>query len=286
MIVKARLAEVPVGILDERTDLDDLHDLELLRDQQRGNYPHTNSVLRTLPSTSLYRAGDMVTVIIPTLNEEKTLTRTIESIRTQHCRCEIVVVDGGSIDRTLELANQLADRVIVTSLRGRQHQENIAANSAKGDILLFLHADTVVPPTILQSIVTTLHDRTIVAGGAHLIYSPPDRFRYKALSAFRDVGSRILRISGMGSAFFIRRDAFQLLGGFDEEMNEEAVDMCKRLHALGKHVMLDEVIRSSARRYEQTGFARTIFAWMFTIALSYIGIRAVSIEKYVWRVVR
>jgi glycosyltransferase A (GT-A) superfamily protein (DUF2064 family) len=286
LVVKARAADLPVTLLDERIDLDDLYDLELLKDQRRGNYPSTNSVLKTIPSTSSPRTGDMITVIIPTLDEEKTLERTIMPIRRQPCPCEIIVADGGSSDRTLELANRLADRVIVTSRRGRQHQENVAANGAKGDVLLFLHADTVVPPTLLQSIVTSLHDQTIVAGGAHLIYSPPERLRYKALSALRDVGSRLLRISGMGSAFFIRRDTFQLLGGFDEEMNEEAVDMCKRLHALGRHVTLDEVVRSSARRYEQSGFAKTIFAWVFTIALSYIGIRAVSIEKYIWRVVR
>jgi hypothetical protein len=69
-------------------------------------------------------------------------------------------------------------------------------------------------------------------------------------------------------------------------MNEEAVDMCKRLRSLGKHVMLDEIVQSSARRYERSGFVRAFFAWIFTIALSFIGIRAVSIEKYIWRVVR
>jgi GT2 family glycosyltransferase len=90
----------------------------------------------------------------------------------------------------------------------------------------------------------------------------------------------------MGSAFFIRRETFQALGGFDEEMNEEAVDMCKRLRALGRHVMLDETVRSSARRYERAGFTKTLLAWVFTIALTYFGIRAVSIEKYVWSVVR
>ena len=62
------------------------------------------------------------------------------------------------------------------------------------------------------------------------------------------MGSRILQISGMGSAFFIRRDTFRLLWELDEEMNEEAVDMCKRLRAVGRHVILDEVVPSSARR--------------------------------------
>ncbi len=286
LVVKARAAALPFSLLDERIDLDDLHDLELLREQGPDNYRNTSSVLKTLPSISADRTEDGIAVIIPTLDEEKALESTIMSIRGQPHLSEIVVVDGGSSDRTLELANLLADRVIITSHPGRQHQENVAANGAKGDVLLFLHADTVASPTLLQSIAQSLQDQTVVAGGARLIYSPPERFRYKALGALRDLGSRMLQISGMGSAFFIRRDAFRLLGGFDEEMNEEAVDICKRLRTLGRHVMLDEVVKGSARRYEQNGFATTLLAWIFTIALSYVGIRAVSIEKFVWRIVR
>ena len=118
------------------------------------------------------------------------------------------------------------------------------------------------------------------------MYSSPERFRYRALCVLRDMGSKVLAISGMGASFFIRRETFELLGGFDEGMNEEAVDMCKRLRGLGKHIVLDEVVRTSARRYESSGFIRTVFAWAFTIALSYFGIHAVPIEKYLWRVVR
>jgi hypothetical protein len=118
------------------------------------------------------------------------------------------------------------------------------------------------------------------------MYSSPERLRYRALCALRDIGSKVLGISGMGSSFFIRRKTFRLLGGFDEEMNEEAVDICKRLRGLGKHIMLDEVVQTSARRYERSGFVRTLLAWAFTIGLSYIGLRAVAVEKYLWRAVR
>jgi hypothetical protein len=69
-------------------------------------------------------------------------------------------------------------------------------------------------------------------------------------------------------------------------MNEEAVHMCKKVRGAGKHVMLDEVVQTSSRRFERTGFLRTSIAWALTVALSYIGIRGVSIEKYLWRVVR
>jgi glycosyltransferase A (GT-A) superfamily protein (DUF2064 family) len=286
LVVKAYASNVPFTLLSERIDLDDLDDLTLLRNKPSSNYRHTIATLRTLPSSLPQERRDMVSVIIPTLNEETTLEKTIRSVRANSCRSEIVVVDGGSSDQTLEIANRLADRVIVTTQRGRQHQENLGARAAKGEMLLFLHADTVVPPTLLESITTSLQDLEIVAGGAHLMYSSPQRLRYRALCALRDIGSEALGISGMGSSFFIRRETFRLLGGFDEGINEEAVDLCRRLRGLGKHVMLDEVVQTSARRYERSGFIRTLCAWAFTIGLSYIGIHAVPVEKYLWRVVR
>jgi uncharacterized protein len=286
LIVKARNSNVPVTILDELVDLDDIDDLNLIKSRPLSNHPRTESMIKTLPPVPFQDTGSTISVVIPTLNEEKTLESTIAPIRAQSCRTEIIVVDGGSEDKTLETANRLADRVIVTNRRGRQHQENVGAMGARGDIILFLHGDTIIPPTFLQSITTSFRDPEKVAGGAHLMYSPPNRFRYKALCAFRDIMSKSLGISGMGSSFFIRRNMFWTLGGFDENMNEEAVDMCKRLRGVGKHIMLKEIVHTSARRYERTGFVKTVFAWALTVTLSYMGIRAVAIEKYVWRVVR
>jgi glycosyltransferase A (GT-A) superfamily protein (DUF2064 family) len=286
LVLKAKTSKLPTTLLSERMDLDDPDDLAILKNEQLNDHPRTNALLRTLPPGASQDVGDKISVIIPTLNEERTLERTILSIRAQRCSSEVIVVDGGSSDETLQIANRLADRVIVASKAGRQHQENVGAKGAKGSILLFLHGDTMLPPTFLQSITTSFQDQTVVAGGAHLIYSPPDRFRYRALCVFRDLVTETLGISGMGSSFFVRKHIFHGLGGFDEMMNEEAVDMCKRLRGLGKHVMLKEVVQTSARRYESSGFMRTIFAWAFTVVLSYVGIRAVPIEKYVWRVVR
>jgi glycosyltransferase A (GT-A) superfamily protein (DUF2064 family) len=286
LVVRARATKVPFTLLDERADLDDLDDLMLLKNRHPSHYRQTIATLMALPPSLPQEQRNFFSVIIPTLNEENTLERTIRSVRSNSYPSEIVVVDGGSSDRTLEIANSSADRVIVTAQQGRQHQENLGAKGAKGEVLLFLHADTMVPSTLLRSITSSLQDPSIVAGGAHLMYSSPERLRYRALCALRDIGSKVLGISGMGSSFFIRRKTFRLLGGFDEEMNEEAVDICKRLRGLGKHIMLDEVVQTSARRYERSGFVRTLLAWAFTIGLSYIGLRAVAVEKYLWRAVR
>jgi uncharacterized protein len=286
LIVQAKASNLPLTVLDDRVDLDDIDDLKLLRKKTRTSHPRTDTMLRNLPTAISQESESEVSVVIPTLNEEESLEATILPIRAQLCSTEIIVIDGGSSDGTLEVANKLADRVIVSRRAGRQHQENLGAMGARGSILLFLHGDARIPPTLLRSIKTSFQNPEVVAGGAHLMYSPPDRFRYRALCAFRDMVSKILGISGMGSSFFVRRDTFWLLGGFDEKMNEEAVDMCKRLRGHGRHVMLDEVVQTSARRYEKTGFMKTVFAWALTVVLSYIGVHAVQIEKHVWRVVR
>jgi GT2 family glycosyltransferase len=156
---------------------------------------------------------------------------------------------------------------------------------AKGDIVLFLHADTLVSPTLLQNIGKTLIDPDVVGGGARLAYVP-HRLRYRALCALRDRVSQRLGIFGMGPSFFVRRRLFHDVGGFDKEINEEGVDMSKRLRRHGRLVMLDEIVQASARRYERSGFLKTLCAWGFTVALSFMGIHGSSIEKYIWRVVR
>jgi hypothetical protein len=102
----------------------------------------------------------------------------------------------------------------------------------------------------------------------------------------RDTISRALGIFGLGSSFFVRRRIFHDVGGFDEYTNEEGVDISKRLRRYGKLVMLDDFVQTSPRRYERCGFAQTLFAWAFTIALSYFGVHGSWIERHIWRVVR
>jgi glycosyltransferase involved in cell wall biosynthesis len=188
---------LPYTILPEKIDLDDPNDLRmLLRTPPRG-YPRTNLILKTLDNGEPLKEEDKISVIIPTLNERKTIGNTIQSIRAQLPPVEIIVVDGGSRDGTLQIANQLADRVVIASAQGRQHQENVGARGAKGDILLFLHADAVISSTFLQSIRSTCQDPTIVLGGAHLAYSSPQRFRYRALCILRESVSKMLGISGI-----------------------------------------------------------------------------------------
>jgi len=286
LVLRSSSGQIACTILEELIDLDDSLDLELLLIKPPMSSPRTIKVLSSLKRGRMPSVGTEISVVIPTLNEERTLERSIRSLRTQQLPPkEIVVVDCGSHDRTLQIANELADRVVIVNRCGRAYQENVGAMGAKGDVLLFLHADTSVSPTLLQSIAESLVDPDVVGGGARLVYIPR-RLRYRALCALRDRVSQRLGIFGMGPSFFVRRRLFHDEGRFDEEMNEEGVDMSKRLRTHGRLVMLDEVVKTSARRYERSGFFKTLCAWGFTVALSFLGIRGSSIEKYIWRIVR
>jgi glycosyltransferase A (GT-A) superfamily protein (DUF2064 family) len=286
LIVKIMTRRASYTLLRDLTDLDDPIDLQHLR-RSKGVSVRTARVLTSLVINRKPSAGALrFSVIIPTLDEEETLEKTIESLRTQRVvPGEVIVVDCGSRDRTLEIANAKADRVVVVGHCGRQYQENVGARGAKGDVLLFLHADTLAPPTLLESVATALEDERIMGGGARLRYFP-SRVRYRVLCILRDRVSRLLGIFGLGSSFFVRRDVFHDLGGFNEKTNEEGVDMSKRLRKHGKLVMLDDFVQTSPRRYECCGFAPTLSAWAFTIALSYFGVHANWIERHIWRVVR
>jgi glycosyltransferase A (GT-A) superfamily protein (DUF2064 family) len=286
LLVRGIRSQIPHTLLKTLVDLDDLLDADLLSKKPLLNALRTTGVLKSVAIDRMPSQGTGLSVIIPTFKEEKTLEKVIQSLRVQQLQPkEIIVVDCGSQDRSLEIANALADRVIIAESCGRQYQENVGAMGAKGDILLFLHADTSVSPTLLESIASALSDQKVVGGGARLTYVP-HKLRYRALCILRDKVSRVLGIYGMGSSFFVRRQIFNDLGGFDQEMNEEGVDMSKRLRKHGRLVMLDEVVQTSARRYEHSGFLKTLCAWGFTIALSILGVHARSIENYIWRIIR
>lgn len=286
LVVHSLNGQVSCTLLEELIDLDDLCDLELLMKRPPRDAHCTIDVMDSICIKRFSGSGKRISVVIPTLNEEANLERIIRLLRNQKfVPKEIIVVDCGSHDRTLLIANTLADRVVVVNRCGRAHQENVGGMGAKGDILLFLHADTLVSPSLLAGIEAALADRDVTGGGAHLSYVPR-RLRYRALCVLRNAVSKRLSVFGMGSSFFVRRRAFLDIGGFDEAMNEEGVDMSKKLRAFGRLVMLNEVVQTSARRFERLGFLETLLAWGITVGLSFMAMRAHAIEKYIWRNVR
>src|SRR5881394_1310530 len=194
----------------------------------------------------------MIAVIIPTFNEAELLPETLNCIRANDAACEMLVVDSGSGDQTVPLAESSGARVIHSPKRQRAVQMNLGAQQARSDVFLFLHADTWIGPHALEQIEKAL-DRPDVVGGGFAR-------RFQGASTFLHVTSRIgecrSRLFGWffgDQGIFARRSAFEHVGGFRELPLFEDFDFCRRLARLGSLTTLRPAIVSSSRRFEARG---------------------------------
>jgi rSAM/selenodomain-associated transferase 2 len=207
-----------------------------------------------------------VSIIIPVLDEEETVARAIRSCRKAG-PCEVVVVDGGSRDRTVEIARGEADTVIAAS-RGRAAQMNAGAGVARGEVLLFLHADTLLPVGSVTAVLCALRDPAVVGGafGVRLAASRGAGPYVRATLAItgRMIGARgaVSRSYSGDQAIFVRAEAFRSLGGYPEVPLMEDVELSRRMRRAGKTVLLPLRVDSSGRRWEAWGPLRTVlFMW-------------------------
>lgn len=201
-----------------------------------------------------------ISVIIPTLNEDKVLASTL--VHTSSLRFDdIVIVDGGSADRTVPMARAFCERVpnarLVLAPQGRARQMNEGAQASRGEILLFLHADTMLPATAKLDMETAMADETVVGGRFDVDF---DR-RTLWSSVIGGLMSRRSRWSGIATgdqAIFVRRRVFEELGGFADIPLMEDIDFSRRLKRMGRTAALRSRVVTSFRRWETNGPVRTI----------------------------
>lgn len=191
-----------------------------------------------------------ISIIIPTLNEAGCIERTLESLAGQAPPFEIIVADGGSSDETRDIVSDVAR--VVDSQRGRAHQMNAGAAGARGDIFLFLHADTLLPPNALDTI------RQAVAGSRESGIFRLQFDRHSPLLNFYSFCTRlkIARFCFGDRALFVKKNVFEELGGFPPISIFEDIEMSKMLHRRGTFVFLEEAVVTSARRFETYGTFR------------------------------
>ena len=197
-----------------------------------------------------------ISVIIPAWNEAIALGPTLAAIRSAALvSFEIVVVDAKSTDETVTVAQAAGAQVVTGARRQRAHQLNLGAQRARGEILLFVHADTLLPASGLKDIVAALVPRE-TAGGAFVR-------RYASSSRWLRATCRLARLRNQllgwhlgDQAMFVRRSIFFQLGGFRDVQIFEDLDFSRRLKELGRIVTLSPGVTSSARRF-QNGPGRT-----------------------------
>lgn len=210
-----------------------------------------------------------LSVIVPVLNEEGVLATTLNSARAPGV-LEVIVVDGGSTDATVDVARSLAD-VVRVGVRGRAAQMNDGATVARGDVLLFLHADTLLPAGFDAALQRALADPRVV-GGRFDLRLEPSSFLLWLTGELINRRSRLTRIATGDQAIFVRRAVFEEMGGFPAMPLMEDVAFTTALKRRGRITCLRERVVTSSRRWVRNGVVRTVLLMWSLRLLYFLGV--------------
>jgi len=204
----------------------------------------------------------MISIIIPAYNEERIIKRVLDSF-TYNDKLEVIVVDGGSSDKTVEFAKQYPIKLI-QCIKNRALQMNEGAKISRGNVLLFLHADCLIENGALREIVCCIDNGYIGGCLSQRVDSP--RLIYRFIETSGNIRARLFKIFYGDQAIFVRRDIFLKIGGFDNVTLFEDALFSKELKKEGSLRVLDNNVFVSPRRWEKNGIMKTTFInWLLTL---------------------
>lgn len=220
----------------------------------------------------------MISAIVPTCNEEELLPRCLESILNEREDLQLIVVDGGSTDRTLQVARSYTDQVLVLEKADLAAQLNAGAAKAAGDIILFLHADSRLTPGTLGQLKQIPFD---TVGGAFSMQLDGSRYFYRLLSLGGNLYCRLTGTYFGDRGIFARPSTFNKLKGFKTLPIMSDVDFSKRMQKLGRCVLLKGPVISSSRKFDREGPLHTLYLIIYALIAFRFGVSAEVIkEKY------
>lgn len=216
-----------------------------------------------------------ISIIIPVLNEEKTIESVLSKLSNTP-DLEIIIVDGGSVDNTIKLAqifrqNTDVEVQILKTVRGRAHQMNLGAKLATGEILLFLHADTQLPERFEKWVRQVLDEPNVIAGA----------FELKITASVRGLRwveqgvkwrSHFLQMPYGDQAIFLQASTFGDVGGFRELPLMEDFELVNQLRRRGKIALVPAAVTTSGRRWQKLGVLRTTLINQIIIIAYLLGI--------------
>ncbi len=208
-----------------------------------------------------------ISVIIPVLNEAALIVQALLPLQPLRAAGhELIVVDGGSSDDTIALSEPFADQII-RCLRGRGRQMNAGARIARGDILLFLHSDSLLPEGADQLIIREMEKRKRNWGRFDVRVSGR-HFLFRIVELMMNLRSRITCIATGDQAIFVKKKLFEIVGGFPDIDLMEDIAMSKFLKKYGPPSCLWQRVVTSGRRWQRNGILRTILL-MWSLRLAY-----------------
>jgi rSAM/selenodomain-associated transferase 2 len=224
----------------------------------------------------------MVSVIIPTYNEESVIERNLGHLSRANGDFEVLVVDGESTDGTRARVEALMGGFprplrLAAAPRNRALQLNRGAELARGETLLFLHADIVVPPEAIEATEQALSAHALCGGNFSLVFAGPS-----AWNRFFTWANRARRRFGIyygDSGIFVRRQVFERLGGFKPIPVMDDYEFIRRMEKLGRTLCLPATLKVSDRRWRRQGALRTLLSWVLVQSLYSAGVPA---QRLAW----
>ncbi len=216
-----------------------------------------------------------ISVIIPALDEAENILSCLHSVKGQQGEFEVIVVDGGSMDGTVETVRP-STRVI-RSEKGRAVQMNSGVRHCTGEVLLFLHADSQLPRDGLLLVERVLADPRIVGGTFRLRFESRGFF-LRLITFFTRFKFRYFHYGDQG--IFVRRSIFEELKGFEEIPIMEDVDFLRRLRRTGELALLKEPVTTSARRFLEHGILRQQLLNTILVISYILGAKPESLKKW------
>lgn len=254
---KAHDSGISYELLPEKADIDTIDDLKHLLGSK---HDHACD-------------GDAISVIIPTFNEEQSIESTLVDLAKHHHPDEVIVADGGSQDKTAQIASKYA-RVLNTE-KGRAVQMNAGAAASGGNILLFLHADTKLPEAALLKIREALEGRRKNSGRFRMSFG-----HSHPLLRFYEFQTRFHFFSYGDQGFFVRKELFQKLGGFDVGAPFEDIDFYRRLLKMEKPVIIKDPVITSPRRFLRNGIVKQRFVNIALATMYFSGFKPQAIWRF------
>lgn len=215
----------------------------------------------------------LVSIIIPALNEESSINNLLKQLQPYRKQGhEVIVVDGGSNDNTISVSGLLADKVI-QSEPGRAVQMNNGAAQANGDVLWFLHADTIIFQQTLDEIQFYLKDIdkqwgrfNVKLSGSHILF--------RVIEKMINLRSCLSSIATGDQGIFVKRKIFEQLGGYTSLPLMEDIDLSKKLKKISRPVCVKHALITSSRRWEKYGILKTVLLMWRLRFLYWIGVSA------------